>query len=380
MWQGGAACHKGRVKVATVGRLLRVSRAPAGGQRGANRSWAVIAHRAYPTHQSSSVFSRSRKLGREKACCSTRESSALTDRRRALLFTSSILLTAFPENYDEAQAEGLENRIASRINNNQGDVVQPPYRVPWDPKVIFYPDWMFGEWNVKSTLQGVLTPLGKDYVPPGFLEALDSESDTSEYSYKLRFYKTLPDTPENNLRFVLGLGQPRGAVIADKAFNTMQMTNAFLGYNGAVRNVEYDVRNSPLRQTVTLSTLGPDLAPLPPRRLELFINSLGLEKDGENVFRTSELARQVFISVNNVQVSDYEVVNEYMLIKDGSITGRQRSFLYLQPQDPLFFKSNGKAVCVYDYGFTMEREPAGGGDPVGAQACVTTPKQVTQCL
>ena len=313
--------------------------------------------------------------------CLTTEPNLFMD-RRALLLASSVLLAPLVTGSSQvAQAARGENQLAIRINNSEGNVVQPTYRAPWDPKTIFYPDWMFGEWNVRSKLEGVLTPLGKDYVPPGFLAALESsESDASEYSYKLRFYKTLPDTLENNLRFGLGLGQPRGAVIADKAFNTMQMTDAFLGYSGAVSSVEFDVRNSPLRQTVTLSTLGPDFVPLPPRRLELFVNALSSEKEGEDIFQTSELARQVFITVNNVQVSDYDVLNEFKLVKDGYITGRQRSLLYLQPQDPLFFKSSGKAVCVYDYGFTMAREPVRGDDPSGAEACVDTPKQVTQCI
>jgi hypothetical protein len=313
--------------------------------------------------------------------CLTTGPNLFMDRRTVLLTSSLLLAPLVTGSSQVAQAARIENQLASRINNSEGNVVQPTYLAPWDPKTIFYPDWTFGEWNVRSKLKGVLTPLGKEYVPPGFLAAMESSgSDASEYSYKLRFYKTLPDTLENNLRFGLGLGQPRGAVIADKSFNTMQMTDAFLGYSGAVSSVEYDVRNSPLRQTVTLSTLGPDLAPLPPRRLELFVNALSSEKEGETIFRTSELARQVFITVNNVQVSDYEVLNEFKLVKDGYITGRQRSFLYLQPQDPLFFKSSGKAVCVYDYGFTMAREPVGEDDPSGAEACVDTPKQVTQCI
>lgn len=55
---------------------------------------------------------------------------------------------------------------------------------------------------------------------------------------------------------------------------------------------------APLRQVVTLSRLAPDTAPLPPRRLELFINALSQE-DGppeggaDTAFYTSELCRQV---------------------------------------------------------------------------------------
>jgi hypothetical protein len=48
--------------------------------------------------------------------------------------------------------------------------------------------------------------------------------------------------------------------------------NASLGYDG-VQQSEYDPRASPTRQTLVLSPLGPDLQPLGPRRLELYINN-----------------------------------------------------------------------------------------------------------
>lgn len=52
-------------------------------------------------------------------------------------------------------------------------------------------------------------------------------------------------------------------------------------------------RDAPLRETVTLSRLAPDTAPLPPRRLELYINALSSEGGPDGAFYTSELCRQV---------------------------------------------------------------------------------------
>lgn len=46
-----------------------------------------------------------------------------------------------------------------------------------------------------------------------------------------------PPVPQVNL----GLGMPRDAIIADRAFNTRESTNAFLGWQ-AVDDVEYDPR------------------------------------------------------------------------------------------------------------------------------------------
>lgn len=45
---------------------------------------------------------------------------------------------------------------------------------------------------------------------------------------------------------------------------------------------------------MTLSRLAPDMAPLPPRRLELYINSLSSEEGLDGSFLTSELCRQVW--------------------------------------------------------------------------------------
>lgn len=50
------------------------------------------------------------------------------------------------------------------------------------------------------------------------------------------------------------------------------LMNASLGYD-AVQESEYEPRDSPTRQTLLLSPLGPDLQPLGPRRLELYINN-----------------------------------------------------------------------------------------------------------
>lgn len=44
-----------------------------------------------------------------------------------------------------------------------------------------------------------------------------------------------------SLQVNLGLGMPQDAIVCDRAFNTKETTNAFLGY-AAVESVEYDPR------------------------------------------------------------------------------------------------------------------------------------------
>jgi hypothetical protein len=317
--------------------------------------------------------------------------SPLSLSRRATLgaMTASTVALTFSASPPPALAETSENLyLLPRLSAAPGTITQPSYLAPWDSKTIYYPRWLFGQWKVNSKFTGVATPLAK-YVPDGFLQQANAPSEDggvgAEYNYSLRFYSTLPDTFKNNARFMLGLGYPEDAIIADKAYNTKQTSDAFLGYSGAVASVEFDPRDAPLRQTVELSRLGPDMVPLPPRRIELYVNALksetpgGVEGNGRT-FVTSELARQVLVAVRDVQVTDYEVINEYRLVAPGKIEGRQRSLLYLQPQDPNYFKAGNRAVAVYDYTFTMTREVPEADAPQGAVACVPTPKDVIQCL
>jgi hypothetical protein len=57
------------------------------------------------------------------------------------------------------------------------------------------------------------------------------------------------------------------------------------------------------------------------------------------------------------------------------VSARQRTLLYLEPRDQLYFSARGRAVAAYDYELQLERVAV-----EGATACVETPKQVTQCI
>lgn len=73
-------------------------------------------------------------------------------------------------------------------------------------------------------------------------------------------------------------------------------------------------------------------------------------------------------------------MHSYSQLAPGRLQGRQRSCLYLQPQEPAYFEAAGRAVAVYDYAFTMRRLAAPEDAPPGAEACVLTPKGVYQCV
>lgn len=89
---------------------------------------------------------------------------------------------------------------------------------------------------------------------------------------------------------------------------------------------------------------------------------------------------QVLVGARQVEVKDYEVMHSWRQLAPGLVQGRQRSCLYLQPQERRYFSAAGRAVAVYDYRFSMRRVAPEADAPAGAVACVPTPKDVIQCV
>ena len=311
-----------------------------------------------------------------------------------------------------AAARELLKRLAAR--RGEGVRQPPPPLTPWGAggarRQLEYPRWLFGEWEVASTFAAFAAPLGDRYVSPALLAAARAPREAgglgSEYAFKLRFFSTLPDTFANQLRVAAG-ALPRDAVVADRAYNARAAANAYLGDPGAVRSVEYDPRDAPDRLTLTFNGVAADMRPLPPARAELFtqaarsaeapagvgssISSIVSSSSSSNndsgasgpwppptapLFVEAQLFRQVTLGVRRADVQDYETVTAYALLGAGRVAARQRTLIYLEPRDELFFAAGGRAVAVYDYVQEWVRVAA----PEGATACVETPKRVVQCI
>lgn len=259
------------------------------------------------------------------------------------------------------------------------------------PGLVFHPRWLFGTWSCTATFEGFEAPLGDAFVEPALLNAarapLEQGGLGSTTKYELHFYSTLPDTFDNQLRVQLGFGMPRDEIVQDRAFNTRSTTNAFLGWD-AVASVQYDAREAPDRQTVEFARISPDMRPLPPKRIELYLNNQATESDGyaeivpgdsRRSFVVSELSRQVTMATRNVQVQDYEVLTEYVRQSEDTVTARQVSAVYLDPRHPRYFNAAGRAVAIYRYSLVMSRVATPTGDG-GSVTCVETPKDVVQCI
>lgn len=85
-----------------------------------------------------------------------------------------------------------------------GAVRQPGIQAPWAPKQLYFPRYLFGEWTVDMEFTNVSIPLGRKFVPDGFLAAAEAAPEAggvgSRYAFRQRFYSTLPPTWDNTLR------------------------------------------------------------------------------------------------------------------------------------------------------------------------------------
>ena len=149
-----------------------------------------------------------------------------------------------------------------------------------------YPPWLEGDWAVQLRLAAFTTPLGRRFVPPAALQAVEGAATAPPVAYRMRFVREQRPEPG------LFRGAPRPVVMPDRAFNTKSSTDAVLGYD-AVERVQYDAAK-PDRQTVTFRTLSPDMAPLPPQQAELYFSYVDVD-DSAELYVTTELTRQVLL-------------------------------------------------------------------------------------
>ncbi|BAU14745.1 hypothetical protein LEP3755_52960 [Leptolyngbya sp. NIES-3755] len=182
---------------------------------------------------------------------------------------------------------------------------------------LIYPSWIAGTWRVKSTLIDLVAPLAPDLVTPGF------ESNRDYVNQPIEF----------NVRFA---DQSNG-VIADRAFNGLNIARAYLG-DRAVLSVKVDP-NSPNKQITLLKG---------DRILTSTITGRATETPALNQFITSEIFQQVFRGSAQPYLNQVETTTAYNY-SSNQITADQITAIYLSPQDPDYFKAGNTPVALYRY-------------------------------
>ncbi|MGK7919197.1 MAG: DUF6816 family protein [Trichodesmium sp.] len=253
---------------------------------------------------------------------------------------------------NNAAAETLTDRIANfpnwenkpSINSAKTDLI--------------YPDWMAGNWNVKSTLIDMVAPLAPEIVTPGFennrqylhqpvdfqVRFIKPELNLNSQeisAQKLINFPTYWDSAINNSK-IEKLDLPPDAVIADREFNGLNIGKALLG-DDAILSVKIN-QDNPNRQTTILAN-----------NLELVsvITSRGSQQLKPDNFISCEITQQLFQGETMVYLNEVETTTDYHHIIDKNrgeiIQANQITAIYLSPQDPDYFLAVNHPVALYRY-------------------------------
>ncbi len=211
----------------------------------------------------------------------------------------------------------LNNRLAQYPKIT----AQPGYNL--ETADVYYPQWFVGKWQVTATLEAVEAPLGTEFTNPAAFARSQREIG-KPVVYTLRFYQN-----------------DQEQVIADRTFNTVSITQAYLG-KGIIREVIAPNTN---RQTILMTGN---------RRGELFITRRHSEHPTPEQFGALEFYRQVLTTLAQVPVTrDIEATTLYQ--KEGPrITATQMTAVFLVPTDQRYFQSKGQAVTAYRYRLVLD--------------------------
>ncbi|MBV6626444.1 MAG: hypothetical protein KI793_26495 [Rivularia sp. (in: Bacteria)] len=217
---------------------------------------------------------------------------------------------------------------------------------------LIYPEWMKGEWEVKSTLIDLFAPLAPDIVTPGFES--NRQYLNQPISFKVRFVnqskvKNLTPSYRTPLSFTRrGEG---GEVIADRAYNGLNLARAVLGEE-AVKAVKVDP-DSPNRQITFLRSECTQRINCD-RQLVSIVKNRAIENTDDGKFITAEVFEQLFKGSSVPYINTVESTTAYKQLSQASalnpiIEANQVTAVYLSSQDPNYFKAVNQPVALYKY-------------------------------
>ncbi|MBW4680291.1 MAG: hypothetical protein KME19_09265 [Microcoleus vaginatus WJT46-NPBG5] len=232
---------------------------------------------------------------------------------------------------------------------------KPPVRAAQGD--LIYPDWMAGTWSVTSTLMETVAPLAPALVTPGFEGNRQYLNQPVTFPVQFVGEKSLKRRTLNanliplfnffvNKNLTLepvstkGKSVKTGPVVADRAFNGLNIARAYLG-ESAVSSVKVDP-NSPSRQITQLRG-GSQLVSV--------VTGRGSETPAPDQFIATEVSQQVFRGGTTLYFNEVETTTFYQQQPSEMpvIQAQQVSAIYLSPQDPDYFAANGRPVALYRY-------------------------------
>jgi hypothetical protein len=230
------------------------------------------------------------------------------------ILTIALLCFPFP-----AQAETLTDRLTTYPNWHHKPTTLPA------KGDLYYPNWIAGTWQLKTTLVDMTAPLAPDIVTPGF----DSNREflNQPISFNVRF---IPE--KANQSHIIS-----GQIISDRAFNGLNIAKAYLGED-LITAVKVDPTN-PNRQITILRG---------DRQLESTISDRATETPDTTHFLTTELFQQIFRGTDRPYLNQVETTTAYS-IANQTITADQVTAIYLSPSDEKYFQAGDTPVALYRY-------------------------------
>jgi hypothetical protein len=222
---------------------------------------------------------------------------------------------------------------------------------------LIYPEWMKGEWEVKSRMVDLVAPLAPEIVTPGF----DSNRQylNQPVCFKVRFVNQLIDNlapvsvlnSDGLLKRIPKREHKSYFVIADRAYNSLNLARAILG-NDLVKAVKVDP-DSPNRQITFLRGECASRT-LCDRQLVSIVKSRATEITADGRFIATEVFQQLFKGGSLPYLNSVESTTAYRKLSTSStsnpaIEANQVTAVYLSSQDPDYFKAANKPVALYRY-------------------------------
>lgn len=209
---------------------------------------------------------------------------------------------------------------------------------------LIYPDWFAGTWSVTTTLIDLAAPLAPEITTPGF------EGNRQYLDQPLQFEARFMERGLGQWELLSTLPLPipkrKSPIIADRAFNGLNLANAYLAQvdptgESPVMLVKVDPSN-PNRQITFLTG---------DRQLISTITGRATESTDDERFVTTEVMQQEFRGASQLYFNAVESTTAYAYHPDSQppITADQVTAIYLSPQDPDFFKASDRPVALYRY-------------------------------
>ena len=228
--------------------------------------------------------------------------------------------------------EAKAGELAERLRNfPQWEKISSAQAATGD---LVYPDWLEGSWQVKSTLVDLVAPLSSRIVTPGF------EQNRQYLNKPVRFSVKFVQKQRRVYAFNIFPGKTTDVVVADRAFNGLNLARAYLG-DRSVLSVKVDP-DSPNRQITLLRG---------DRQLVSVITGRSTETLSDTKFITTEIFQQLFNGTSIPYFNTVESTTAYHRLSksDPSIEADQVTDVYLSPQDPDYFTAGSHPVALYRY-------------------------------